>query len=174
MQAVGSGGNEFDIRRFTDGNFYNGWFTSSTSYRAFFGALWTAATWLTIHLDWVNGGALNCNINNIPFGSASSIVVFSTVGDSLILGNASGGGKDCRGQLAEWRLRSRVITAAERGIELAGGNISTSGQLNRLRLLNDLVDSWGSATAVATGTSFSTDSPPMLVSPSGVGFGLAA
>lgn len=154
------GSHEFSIRKYVDGNWYNGW-KGSSDWRVVGSAVWTQNTWTLYVLDWTNSGTTDFYVNNTLFGNTSGAVAFSTSGAAFTIGN-EGGTTDARGILADLRVYNVVLNSSDRATTLAGGNPEISHQVNRWSLTKDTTDSWGSATTTNFGVVFTPDMPAVL------------
>lgn len=133
--------------------------------------------------DFTNNGATNLYLNNVLLGTVASTTLFGTSGIPMSIGNYQGGSPavSFNGKIFDFRDWGRVLSSQDHADLMAGKNIAATGQLNRFQLGNNLTDSWGSATAVASGTSFpggvvtfDTDKPSVFSTSNAAAEALAA
>ena len=131
FQAYTDANNFFACQKFSDNQFYCGWKSAGTDYRATAAAAGiTSGNWHSIICTWDDtANETRFYIDGTQRASNLSTLVTNTISSSPVWGNAnaSSGDVDLAGDVAEIALWSRVLTSGERAAIDGGASPDAGG-----------------------------------------------
>lgn len=131
FQAYTDANNFFTLQKYSDNNFYCGWKSSGTDYRATAAAAGiVSGNWHSIICTWDDtANQTYFYIDGTTRASNTSTLVTNTISANPVWGNADAGSGnvDLAGDLAEIALWNRVLTSGERAAIDGGASPDAGG-----------------------------------------------
>jgi hypothetical protein len=136
-QKTGATSPEISVTKFSDNNIYAGFNVSGTDQRVIIAANstnWPTNVWCRYLLTWVSGGITTLYLNGAVIGTNGGTTTVRTPTNTIVLGTQAAGvtASILAGQLADFAVWNRCLTAADAREDYAESSAGYPNALNRL------------------------------------------